>query len=295
MSNRISRSVRRRFSYLLVSCAVALGIGIGTPTPTPAAPLFDLLLRGVQLIQLSRVSPRQEAQIGQQINNQLLKQGMILYKDPGVNEYVDQVGQRLTATSDRKGISYNFQVVQDKNVNAFATTGGFVYVTTGLLQTADNEAQLASVMGHEIGHITSRHLIEQMRQTAVARGLTTAAGLDRNVAATLGVELALNRPRSRQDEFEADQAGLKLLRGANYAESAMPEFMKKLIKRSSSVPTFLSTHPAVPDRVTALEKSIQASPGNKCTQSSQATTCGLDSGAYQQAVRSRLAARGLTR
>jgi len=74
--------------------------------------------------------------------------------------------------------------------------GGFVYVNTGLLKLADNEAELASVIGHEIGHIASRHTVEQMRGTAIAGGVATAAGLDRNTAVQIGVDLALRRPHS---------------------------------------------------------------------------------------------------
>lgn len=281
MSNQLAQRIRRRCSSLLVASTAALSVAIGVPAPAEAIPWLPLILRGVELIQLSNVSEQQETKIGQQINSQLLRQGMDLYEDPVINQYVNQVGQRLAARSDR---TYKFQVVKDKSINAFATTGGYVYVTTGLLKAADNEAQLASVISHEMGHIESRHLIEQMQQTALSRGLVTAAGLNQNVAANLGVELAFNRPRSRQDEYEADQAGLRYLSQSGYAESAAPAFMKKL---KSSAPTFLSTHPAPPDRVAALERATQSDNRN-CAQS-----CGLDNAFYQQKVRSRLTAKGL--
>lgn len=280
MSNQLSHRVRRRCSSVLISSAAVLSVSVGIPTPAQAFSVFDLLFQGIQLIQLSNISQRQEVQIGQQINSQLLRQGMKLYQDPVVNQYVNQVGQRLATNSDR---TYKFQVVKDKSVNAFATTGGYVYVTTGLLNAADNEAQLASVIGHEMGHIESRHLIEQMQQTALSRGLITAAGLDRNQAANIGVELAFNRPQSRKDEYEADQIGLKLLSKADYAESAAPEFMKKLLKKGSSVPTFLSTHPAPPARVEALEEAV------KSDDRSCGRACGLDNNDYQQKIRSRVA------
>lgn len=282
MPSQMSHRVRRH--SLLISSAAALSISLGSLAPAQAAPLFDLLFRGIQVIQLSNVSERQEVQIGKQINSQVLRQ-MRLHQDPEISQYVNQVGKRLAANSKR---SYTFQVVENKAVNAFATTGGYVYVTTGLLKAADNEAQLASVIGHEMGHIESRHLIEQMRQTAVSRGLVTAAGLDRNTVANIGVDLALSRPRSRQDEYEADQIGLRLLRQAGYAESAAPAFMRKLLRGGSSGPAFLSTHPAVPSRVTALEKAGQ--PGS-CIQASRAFACGLDNNYYQQKVRDRLASR----
>ena len=289
MESLLSNRIRRRCSYLMLSATAAVSLSVNIPAPAQAIPLGNLLFQGIQLIQLSNISDRQEVKIGQQINQQLLRQGMRLYKDPAVNQYVNQVGQRLAAVSDRQ-VTYKFQIVNDPKINAFATTGGFVYVNTGLLKAADNEAQLASVLAHEMGHIQANHLVEQMQQTAIARGLMTAAGVDQNVLANIGVDLALNRPNSRKDEFEADRRGLETLRKADYAESAMPEFMKKL-STQRSIPTFLSDHPATTDRIAALEKAIRSSSGNSCTQNLQASSCGLDETAYQQNVSSRLASR----
>lgn len=284
----LTHPAKRYYSHLLASSAVALSISV-TPLPAQAIPWAELLFRGIQVIQLSNVSEEQEVRIGRQIDGQVKRQ-MQLYRDPVINSYVKRVGQRLTAANQESDIPYTFQVVRSSSVNAFATTGGYVYVTTGLLAAADNEAQLASVIGHEMGHIESHHLVEQMRQTAITRGLASAAGLDQNVVASLGLELALNRPQSRQDELEADQIGLELLRSAGYAESAAPAFMQKL-NRSSSTPTFLSTHPAVPDRIEELEESRRPDSANGCDQAANARTCGLDTSFYQQTVRNRLTGR----
>ena len=101
-------------------------------------------------------------------------------------------------------------------------------------------------MAHEIGHIAERHLIEQMRETAIARGLATAAGIDDSTAVQLGVELALRRPNSREDEFEADARGIQTLGKAGYAQVATIDFLEKL-RSQRSTPTFLSTHPATSD------------------------------------------------
>lgn len=252
----------RRWFYPLLSLLVAVSICVGSPQPSPAAPpWFDLILRGVQVIQLSNVSNQQEVQLGKQINQQLVSSEIRLYRNSSVTSYVNKIGQQLAKNSDRPNIPYTFQVVDDKGVNAFATMGGFVYVNTGLLKLADNEAELASVLAHEIGHITSRHSLEQMRETAIASGVTSAAGLNRNAAVNIGVELALRRPNSRQDEFEADQIGLRTLGRTGYAQSAMISFMQKLIS-SRSVPTFLSTHPATTDRVAALKRAINSQSAN---------------------------------
>lgn len=272
-----SRRSTRRWFYPFLSVLVALGLWVGSPQPTQAIPWIDLILRGAQIIQLSSISDKQEVQIGRQINNQLVRSEVRLYKNPQINRYIDEIGQRLVVQSERSDIPYTFQVVNDKNINAFATMGGFVYVNTGLIAAADNEAELASVMAHEIGHIAGRHALKQMRQMAVARGLATAAGLDSSVAVQLGVELAVRRPRSRGDEYEADQMGLTTLTNAGYAPSGMVGFMEKLLKKGGSVPTVLSTHPGTQDRINALEKAINPATANKGD--------GLDTQAYRAKIR----------
>ncbi len=267
---------RRRWFYPLLSVVVALSLWVGSPQPSQAVSWLDLIFRGVQVIQLSNISDRQEVQIGSQINQQLVSRQIRLYRNPQINDYVKQIGQRLAKNSDRPDIPYTFQVVNDKGINAFATMGGFVYVNAGLMAAADNEAQLASVIAHEIGHITSRHAVEQMRETAIAGGVATAAGLDRNRAVGIGVELALKRPHSRRAEFEADEEGLEMMRRSGYAQSATVAFMEKLLK-GGSPPTFLSTHPATSDRITALKRTISPQNAN--------VGDGLDGAAYKAKIR----------
>lgn len=245
-----------RWTYPLISVIVALSLWVAVPLPGSAFSLFDLIFQGVQVVQLSNLSDRQEVALGGQINQQLVNREIRLYRNQDVVDYVREIGQRLAEESPRppnNNFKYTFQVVQDDSINAFATVGGYIYVHTGLLKAADNEAQLASVLAHELGHITEKHAIKQMRQMAIAQGLASAAGLNRNVLVGLGVELALRRPNSRQAEFEADSVGLETLTLAGYPQVAMVEFMEKLLQRGGSVPTVLSTHPGTQDRIAALE------------------------------------------
>lgn len=266
-----------RWTYPLVSFLVAFGLIASSPHPSQAVPWFDLIRQGAQVIQLSNVSDSEEIQLGKQINQQMVGREFQLYRNEAVNDYVNSVGQRLAAKSDRPNLPYKFQVVESDSVNAFATAGGFVYVTTALLKTADNEAELAGVLGHEIGHIGHRHLIKQMRETAIAGSLATAAGLNTNQAVAIGVDLALRRPHSRKDEYEADNTGLKTLGRTGYAESAMVSFMEKLLKQGGSgVPTFLSTHPATKDRIVRLKEAIDPQ---------KADGRGLDNAAYKANIR----------
>lgn len=266
---------RRRWFYPLVSVMVALGLILSPMShPAKALPWDRLLFQGIQILQLSNISDRQEVQLGNQINDQLVGSQVRLYRNARINRYVDQIGQRLAAASERPDLPYTFQVVRDDSVNAFATMGGFVYVTTGLLSTVDNEAQLAGVMGHEIAHITERHALKQMRQAAVTRGIATAAGVDTNRLVNLGVEFALKRPGSRSDELEADRKSLQMLAKAGYPPSAMVAFLEKLLDQPSP-PSFLSTHPATNDRISAIQKMLPSNAN---------TGYGLDEQAYRSAI-----------
>lgn len=269
---------RRRWFYPLIAVVVALSVCLSTPLPARAFDIRSLLFRGIQVIQISNMSDAQEVDLGRQMNQQLRSSNIRFSRNSQINQYVEQIGRRLVANSDRPQLPFTFQVVEDNTINAFATLGGFVYIHTGLIKAADNEGQLASVIAHEIGHIGGRHLVKQMRQSTIASGLVSAAGLDRNTAVGIGIELALNRPRSRQDEFDADNRGLRALTAAGYAPSAMVSFMEKLMQSGGSVPTFLSTHPGTGDRINALQSSINAQPSNQGD--------GLNHAAYRAQIRS---------
>ncbi len=276
-----ARALCKRGSYVAVAILTSVVVAFALPQVTHAFSILDLLRTGAQVFQLSNLSDRQEVNLGGQINQQITR-SVRIERDPQLNNFVNRVGRRLVPASSRSDIPYTFQIVRDNSVNAFATMGGYVYVHTGLLRAAENEAEVASVMAHEIGHIAGRHALEQMRQRAVAQGVLSAAGLDDRAAVQIGVDLALNRPNSREDEYEADNLGLTNLTAAGYAPQGMVSFMRKLQQLSGGgrAPSFLSTHPDTGKRVEALEAEIANLP--------QRGGDGLDSRAYQQQVRSRL-------
>lgn len=250
------RQLGKRWHYAVLSLFVAVGLILGSVQTAQSFSFFDLFRQGVQVFQLSNLSDEQEVKLGRQINEQLVNNEITLSRNQQLNRYVDGIGQRLVPHSDRADIPYTFQVVKDDSVNAFATMGGFVYIHTGLMAAADNESELASVVAHEIGHITARHAVQQMKQRAIAQGLLSAAGLDESAAVQIGVELAVSRPNSREDELEADKKGLDTLTKAGYAPLGMISFMEKLQQQGGSPPSFLSTHPAVSDRIEILKAQI---------------------------------------
>jgi predicted Zn-dependent protease len=270
---------RRRWLYFLFSFVFAATLYLSNLSPGYGASWIDLILQGAQIIQLSSISEQQEVQLGKQINQQLTSSGKVkIYRNSQLNSYINQLGQRLAKNSKRPNLAYTFQIVDDSSINAFATMGGFVYLHTGLISKADNEAQLASVLAHEIGHIGAKHAIKQMRDTAIAQGVLSATGLDREAAVQIGVDLALSRPNSREDEFQADTIGLETLKKTGYAPIGMVEFMRKLLQSKNSVPTFLSTHPATSDRIAALQKAIDPQTANQGE--------GLDNNTYRRNIAS---------
>lgn len=269
----------RRFSYGLITFIITVSISLLNIQPSYSVPWLELMIRGIQVFQISNISNAEEVELGQAINQELINSGQAkIYRNDSINNYINQIGQQLAKTSQRPDIPYTFQVVDDDGINAFATMGGYVYVNKGLIATADNEAELASVIGHEIGHIAGRHGIEQMRDRALAQGVLSAAGLDRSNAVQIGVELAVSRPNGRSDELEADRFGLENITLANYAPAGILGFMQKLLERGGSAPSFLSTHPATSERIRILQEQIDPQTANVGN--------GLDSQAYKSRISS---------
>ncbi len=256
----------------LIACLVSINL----PFAAKALDLRDLLRiipSAVQIIQLSNLSDQDEVALGQSIDQQIKTQVQIS-RNPRANQLVKDLGQLLVRSSDRPNIPYTFQVVEDRSLNAFATMGGFVYINTGTIALADNVAQLASVIAHEIGHISGKHALEQMRQMAIARGIATVAGVQDDRLVNIGVQLALRLPRSREAEFDADRRGVFNLARAGIAPQAMPAFMQKLERGDGSTPDFLRTHPATSDRIITLNEIIR--------QNNLTGTVGLNDREYQQ-------------
>lgn len=269
------------FFHLIISILTAITVIIAQPTISQAFPWQEILIRGLQVIQITTLSDQQEVELGKQMRQQLVSSNQIdVYQNPSLNRYINSIGNKLVAVSDRPNLPYTFTIVENEQVNAFATMGGFIYLHTGLITTADNEAELASVIAHEIGHVVAKHSQAQIKQQAITQGLLSAAGLNRTQLVQLGVALAVDLPHSREDEYEADLLGLQMLKSAGYAPTAMVDFMLKLARYSGGTPSFLSTHPGGKERAIALREQIKENENYE--------GYGLDSQAYQQNIRSLL-------
>lgn len=209
----------------------------------------------------------QEEQIGKQSNQEIIQQ-YGLYKDPQVQAYVRRVGQQVLSKSDLRkpgtpaeyrNTPFTFQVLDSEVVNAFATPGGYIYVTRGLLTHLENEAQLAVVLGHEVGHVAARHSATQAMQSQLGQiGLAAGALIGAQVMgnpqaagqlmqAGSGALQLLSLKYSRGDETEADELGVRYAEHSGYDATQGAGFFESLKrisqKEGDRLPTFLSTHP----------------------------------------------------
>ncbi|NEO23810.1 M48 family metallopeptidase [Moorena sp. SIO4A5] len=277
----IKRASHRRWFYLLILVVVGLGLGVGLPNTSSAFGSCGLDGdAGIEIIQLITISDQQEVELGKCLNQQEVDQGLEIYRDRKITEYVQDIGQRLIPYSDRPNFPYTFQVVKDNTINAFALVGGFVYVHTGLLKGVENEAELAAVIAHEIAHITSKHSIEKLRQIIKDNNFTE---IEYGTIINLLEDIAFSLPRGRQQEYEADRKGLEMLHGAGYASSGMTGFLQKLItieKKSTNQPAMLRTHPETVKRLDTLKEIINRKGWDPNDGD------GLDSAAYKQRIQS---------
>ncbi len=213
------------------------------------------------------VSDEQENQIGLQIKQELEQKEHIRYLDDAeVNAYLQGIAGRILthAEKDRPGVKWQVSIIDDpRTVNAFATPGGFVYVFSGLLLAADDAAEVAGVLAHEAGHVVARHAARQM-VNAFGLEAVTALALGKNPSLAAQVAAAIAEKgvllaHSRSDEAEADEYGARYASAAGYDPHGLTDFFRKLQAQEGKTPallTWLSDHPATPDRVAAVERQI---------------------------------------
>ena len=185
-----------------------------------------------------------------------------LYPDPAVQDYVHEVGMDLAQDTNRAHLPWQFRVLDSDEVNAFALPGGFVYLTKGLLFNLENEAQLASVLGHEIAHVAHRHSVQQLQRAQFVQGGSLLVGIFAGGVAgdvsNLAASLALMR-YGRGQEREADLSGLNYVVRDGYEPHAMVETMEILERASGGKRgglDFLSTHPSPGNRREYLAERI---------------------------------------
>jgi predicted Zn-dependent protease len=209
--------------------------------------------------QLALISESQEIQMGQEAAKGV-EQSIGFVKDQALQDYVSRIGMEMAKASERPNLPWAFHVVDDASPNAFALPGGFIFVTRGLLTNMTNEAELATVVGHEIGHVTNRHSVDQISKQQVAQiGLGVGSILSPTVArfgqlAGTGAQLLFLK-FSRDDENEADLAGFRYALNDGYDVREMANVFEMLQRVSAlgnqggELPNWMATHPTEESRI----------------------------------------------
>lgn len=245
--------------------AMLLFLGILLVTTTGC----ETLRQGEMALANLQYSPQVEYQIGNQFAEQLSEEYKII-REPEAQAWLDKMGQRLLRAFPPVDYQYNFYLVESPEVNAFAVPGGHCYVNVGLILFADNEAQVAAVVGHEIAHIIARHgmrNIQRIEAAQLAGGAISSRiedDLSRQAAAVAiqgGTYLAM-RQFSRDDEREADRLGVQAMIEAGYDPREGVQFFEKLnalqggAGDASLLSKLMSTHPPTPERIDNIHELI---------------------------------------
>lgn len=231
--------VSKRASLLLLVAALSGAVGCATNPATGKS-------------QLNFYSEAQEIAMGREADQQITAQ-LGLVDDPALQAWVSDLGKRLAAKSERPNLPWSFKVIDDPVVNAFALPGGFIYVTRGILAHMRSEAELASVIGHEIGHVTAQHGVNQMSKQQVAMGglivgMIAAPEIARAAdLAQTGLGLLFLK-YGRDDERQADDLGLRYMVNTGYETREMPKMFEVLeavgqIAGAGRIPNWLASHP----------------------------------------------------
>jgi predicted Zn-dependent protease len=218
--------------------------------------------------ELMLMTESQEIEMGRTTDQQIVNM-YGLYPDPRVAKYVSDIGLRMGQESHRPNLDWQFRVLDTETINAFAVPGGYIYVTRGILAYINNEAELAMILGHEIGHVTARHSAKAYsRQLLMMGGLLIGSLASETVGkyapyAMVGMQL-LSFKFSRDQERQSDDLGVQYAYQQNYDPREFENFFRTLSRMEVShggglaLPNFLSTHPVTRERIAAVEEQSEA-------------------------------------
>jgi predicted Zn-dependent protease len=269
-----------RTGGLVASLVAALTYGLGVG-PSAAQTTQDSLPEMGTAAQ-ETLSVDEENRLGRMVMREVRESGALL-EDPEVGEYVQSLGLRLSSQAQDGGRKFNFFLIRDNAINAFALPGGFVGVHSGLLLETRNESELAGVLAHEVAHVTQRHIARGIEAQGRASLLSTAAVLaailmgaaaggsgDATMGAVTAAQNMAVQSRinfTRENEYEADRIGIGVLASAGFDPNAMPAFFDTMFRRTQlgpdRVPELLRTHPVTSSRIAeSKDRALQYPPVN---------------------------------
>lgn len=250
--------------------------------------IFIVLIIGMLIPgQAFSITLKQEEDLSREFMKYVLKHAELI-EDPLIVNYVNNVGKRIISAIPPQPFTYHFYIIKDNVYNAFASPAGNIFINSGLFEAMDNEEELAGILSHEIAHVACRHIsqkIERSKKIGLATlagiaagiflgtgGAVTAAGAVTVGSMAAGQSIAL--AYSREDEMQADQLGLKYLAMAKYSSRGLLSALKKIRNRqwfsSDQIPTYLTTHPAIEDRIVYISSRLENNTKPKRRTSSKA-------------------------
>ena len=199
--------------------------------------------------------------LGAQLNNEIVKNSNVL-NNPTVQNYIDSLGKTLAANTGRSDISFKFTVLKDKNINAFAMPGGFIYITTGLLETISTEGELAAVLAHEISHIVLKHSLCEVKNRFGQDLSLDYTGNPQNFSADTPVfsiaQCALMQRFNCEEETKVDELSAALLSRAGYSPSVIIKILElqQKVQQNKMLSNFCASHPCDENRISNIKNYI---------------------------------------
>jgi len=246
-----------RAARFAATLGTAAGLAIAPAGAARAQSILDRLRQAASVARtLLPISTAKEIEIGRDIAATIAGRYPVS-TDEALTRYVNLVGLTVASVDPRGDITYHFAVLETPDVNAFAAPGGYIFVTRGALGLMQNEAELAGVLAHEVGHVNRRHVINQIRKSDTMREVRDQLDLEGAVLdQVVGTGAnALFMGLSRGDEMEADSLGLEYASAAGYDAGGLAAFVSRLNAHAGEGPVadFFATHPKPDERVQALD------------------------------------------
>lgn len=276
----IRRPMRRAFAGLGLAVFITLGVSDPTGAQTRARGIDNLPALGEASV--DELSPAAEQRLGDQIFQEFLRVGVV-WDDPETTDVIAQQAMKLLRAAGALGHSesdrpFRFFLVRDSSINAFALPGGYIGIHTGLITASDREAEVMSVLAHEIGHVTQRHIARMFGQQRQSSAVMIAAAVLAAMAAksspdaamgmiSLGQTVALRDQLafSRDAEREADRVGLQILTESGFDPQSMSSMFERLSQAGrlydNNAPAYLRTHPLTTERIADIQARLQSDPG----------------------------------